>query len=646
MAGNKNLVYTITINDNATAVISKVNGQFLKTAVSVDNLDKELLELNGTLSMSTNQFNAQINKLTQLQNGVAIGSQRYNELGNAITSLNTKQQALIGSGSTGLTGVSAATGSASASVLEMGRVISDSNYGIRGVANNLSQLASNMVYTTKAAGGLGAGLKAIGSAMAGPLGILLLFQGAIALLEKWSMANEGAKDSTEELTDKIKEQNEALEENIRLRKIQLEQITGLINSSQIAELFSGIFTSGIQESEKYEAALTELADRLQKIGSKEAKYLKDANILQSDRILIAGNLVAIEKQKTKLLEERLVVDKRIKSIDDIKKEFTDGEITKAQETRKLEDVGIINLNKTIAIQKEINRLKQANLGIIAKTVEIEADDSSTKGKGKGKKEFFGGGYFDEDFEARIEAYKKRYKEYTEDVRAIESEIDIASFAEQNGGSFKGQSTLIDMEMNEELARVDFLIGLRKEENDAYADLEAEQTLIKKNAQIARNEIDRLEVENKRQMFENIGSILSSASQLAGKHTAVGKGLAVASTTISTYNAAQKAYESQMQLTPDSPIRAQIAAGVAIAKGLANVKAILAVKVPNQASIGGAPANRGRTFDFNLAGSTGQNQLAQTIGGQVQQPIKAYVVSSEITNQQQFDNQIQGEVTIG
>ena len=57
-------------------------------------------------------------------------------------------------------------------------------------------------------------------------------------------------------------------------------------------------------------------------------------------------------------------------------------------------------------------------------------------------------------------------------------------------------------------------------------------------------------------------------------------------------------------------------------------------------------NKGRTFDFNLAGSTGQNQLAQTIGGQVQQPIKAYVVSSEITNQQQFDNQIQGEVTIG
>ena len=645
MAVDKNLVYTITINDNATAVIRGVNGQLIKTGVSVDNLDKELLELNGTLSMSTNQFNAQIKKLTQLQNGVAIGSQRYNELGNSITSLNTKQQALIGSSSTGLTGVSAATGSASASVLEMGRAISDSNYGIRGVANNLSQLASNMVYTTKAAGGFMAGMKAIGSAMAGPLGILLLFQGAIALLERWSLESDGAKDSTEELTDKIKEQNEALEENIRLRKIQLEQITGLINSSQIAELFSGIFTSGIQESEKYEAALTELADRLQKIGSKEAKYLKDANILQSDRILIAGNLVEIEKQKTKLLEERLVVDKRIKSIDDIKKEFTDGEITKAQETRKLEDVGIINLNKTIAIQKEINRLKQANLGIIAKTVEIEEDDSSTKSKGK--KKFFGGGYFDEEFQERIEAYKKRYKEYTEDIRAVEAEIDMASFAEQNGGSFEGQSTLIDMEMNEELARVEFLIGLRKEENEGYADLEAEQTLIKKNAQLARNEIDRLEVENKRQMFNNIGSILSSASQLAGKHTVVGKGLAIASTTISTYNAAQKAYESQMTLTPDSPIRAQLAYGVAIAKGLGTVKSILDVKVPNQAdSSGGSLPSASRTFDFNLAGSTGQNQLAQTIGGQVQQPIKAYVVSSEITNQQQFDNQIQGEVTIG
>ena len=74
----------------------------------------------------------------------------------------------------GAQGASAATGAASATVLELGRAVSDSNYGIRGMANNLSQLATNFIYTTKQAGTLLGGLKNIGQALMGPLGIILL----------------------------------------------------------------------------------------------------------------------------------------------------------------------------------------------------------------------------------------------------------------------------------------------------------------------------------------------------------------------------------------------------------------------------------------------------------------------------------------
>lgn len=53
-----------------------------------------------------------------------------------------------------------------------------------------------------------------------------------------------------------------------------------------------------------------------------------------------------------------------------------------------------------------------------------------------------------------------------------------------------------------------------------------------------------------------------------------KEIAIAETIISTYFAAQKAFESQMLIpSPDAPIRANIAAGVAIAQGLARVAAI-------------------------------------------------------------------------
>lgn len=87
-------------------------------------------------------------------------------------------------------GASMATGAASASVMEFGRVLSDMPYGIRGVANNLQQLTSNIMFmataqdsvTGKTVGFVGA-LKNMGKAMMGPLGIMVAIQGAIALLD-------------------------------------------------------------------------------------------------------------------------------------------------------------------------------------------------------------------------------------------------------------------------------------------------------------------------------------------------------------------------------------------------------------------------------------------------------------------------------
>ena len=85
------------------------------------------------------------------------------------------------------------------------------------------------------------------------------------------------------------------------------------------------------------------------------------------------------------------------------------------------------------------------------------------------------------------------------------------------------------------------------------------------------------------------------SQLAGKNAKLQKAFAVAETTIATYKAAQQAYLSQMALTtPDAPIRAAVAAGLAVASGLARVRAILAVdeKGGGGGSIGGGGGGMG------------------------------------------------------
>ena len=90
----------------------------------------------------------------------------------------------------------------------------------------------------------------------------------------------------------------------------------------------------------------------------------------------------------------------------------------------------------------------------------------------------------------------------------------------------------------------------------------------------------------------------------------------------------------------------IGAGISIASILATT---LSSKGSTGNSGGGGASSGGgqdRTFDFNLVGNTGQNQLAQGIASQFNQPVQAYVVGSQITSQQQLDATIQSNASIG
>ena len=90
--------------------------------------------------------------------------------------------------------------------------------------------------------------------------------------------------------------------------------------------------------------------------------------------------------------------------------------------------------------------------------------------------------------------------------------------------------------------------------------------------------------------------------------------------------------------PSSPVRGGIAAGIAVAAGLANIAAIASQKFegggggsvtePSTAGLeGGTIAPQ-----FNVVGDSGINQLAQL----QQQPVQAYVVSGEVTSAQALD----------
>lgn len=94
----------------------------------------------------------------------------------------------------------------------------------------------------------------------------------------------------------------------------------------------------------------------------------------------------------------------------------------------------------------------------------------------------------------------------------------------------------------------------------------------------RQKIADAEYKHKQQITQQTGALLQAGAQLAGESTAVGKAMAVAAATISTYQAAQAAYQSAFMPVPTyaSPVLGAINMAAAIATGLANIKSILSV----------------------------------------------------------------------
>ena len=231
--------------------------------------------------------------------------------------------------------------------------------------------------------------------------------------------------------------------------------------------------------------------------------------------------------------------------------------------------------------------------------------------------------------ADLEAKRVKDAEDRANQLALKKEFDLLSFEDQ-------RLVLADRD------RI-----LREDETLS----EEQRTKLREEYANARTEIDKREAQAKKQNLEVVSNALSMASEILGETTGAGKALAVASTTVSTYLAAQQAYASQLiPGDPSSPIRASVAAGIAVAGGLMNVKKILSVKTPGGKGGASAPSGGGgggaAAPSFNVVGNSGVNQIQQTLGMQQQQPIQAYVVANNVTTAQSLDRNIIRNASLG
>jgi len=172
---------------------------------------------------------------------------------------------------------------------------------------------------------------------------------------------------------------------------------------------------------------------------------------------------------------------------------------------------------------------------------------------------------------------------------------------------------------------------------------------------AENELAILEAENasRRLVLEKtlqdakvatIQQALSSIASLVGEQTAAGKALALAQVAIDTYTGATKALAQ-------GGIFGYVGAAGIIAQGIANARQITAVEVPNEPSISAPSISNNlqtpsQAAQFNVVGQSGINQLAESISKQNQQPMRAYVVGSDVTSSQELERKRIKTATFG
>ena len=187
-------------------------------------------------------------------------------------------------------------------------------------------------------------------------------------------------------------------------------------------------------------------------------------------------------------------------------------------------------------------------------------------------------------------------------------------------------------------------ALNKDTNDKIAQNDKEAAEKKQN--LLNSQLDAVK--------KGLSSIANIAELFAGKSKAsqkrafnVQKATNIATATIDTFMSAQSAYKSLVGVPVVGPVIAPIAAAGAIAAGLMNIKKIKATQFeggtpPTDSSVptpptGGEP----QAPQFNVVGNNGMNQLAQL----QQQPIQAYVVSSEMTSAQALERNRINNATI-
>jgi len=591
-----------------------------------------------------------------------------------------------------------ATGSATSATMELSRVISDAPYGIRGMANNITQLVSQLGTASTKAGGFGEALKLMGKQLLGPLGVVFAITAAVSALDYFYGANKKAEEGVKSFRKEVEELNTTLLKQADHTKLASESIDEylklLIKRKEIEKQLSALADKQQPLEEGVENLKKSLKTFKEKLAADEDNVFLQNKVIELDKL--------IESEQTKI--NTLYRDGQ-KILDDYNE--SKDNLTKAQEgtvkALELEKNELKKMQKEVAKSPAVWKTYEAAIQSVQDKI-----DAITGGKdGKMKKV----SYFDikgiaegrgkilaeimktDEKIALLSAKDKKsrliiqrhyhlqrlgkatgankeliaaYEKYYDDLIRLEekkllgkSKIDPkkptsmgATPDEIKEAQRLKTEARLEALMEASASIGNFLDGeysreITREQNKTNA-LNNELRERLNNENLSKSERKSIQLE----IARNDEALRIKQEVLEKKRFKTQKAINISQALLSTYLAAAQVQANPLAL---DPITKGIMMGATIATGLANVATIARQKFQSSAGAtstagalggGGSGGNGDRSFNFNLAGASRENQLANALQGRFDQPLQAFVVSRDITNAQQLDADIRTNSSFG
>jgi murein DD-endopeptidase MepM/ murein hydrolase activator NlpD len=625
MADEK-IVFKVVVDDEGNIVkLQSTEKGFRDIDLTVKNAENSAKKLNQTISKTGSGGTLKSLKLTQKEYGKLVKTQHQ---------------------------ISDATGSATSATMELSRVISDAPYGIRGMANNITQLVSQLGTASTKAGGLSSALKLMGKQLMGPLGIVFAITAAISALDFFFGANEKAQKSVSDLTKEV--YSSGLVANQYAKELEDVNLTEERRKVVTQELIKLIPTLS-EEDLKYGNSLDDIRLKIKQYTLAQAGRVEMDKLVQENSALLSKQMRVDLVNSTEDQEEKVKIIKGLLKEEGI-------ELEKA--VNQSYQMGQANLT----LRKKTNDELIQDFNILAKGIKKESDpileqinnisdalilDPEKNGKKPTGKDRPLVKWFYNEMAGLADIIKDENFDDISDTANITGELilpakvtpfmpdedELLQFIERYNVVMSGLTDFVDGEFERQLTiEQNKTNALNEELNNRLLNesLSADQRKSIQN-EIAQND-ERLRVKQE---------------AIKKKAFNTQKAFNISTALLDTYSAASSVFKNTLanpinKLLPDGGLlKAKINAGVAIAGGLLQVAAISRQKYQSSSAAtpinttggGGAGASQRADPSFNIVGRSGDNLLINAIQAQFDKPLKAYVVSRDVTNQQQLDGMI-------